>query len=110
MNRGYGYGGYGMGMGYGSGGDAAPIDASMLRLVRIVKILRLSRLARLMRAVPEIIILLKGIGAAARSVMSLFASWLIIIYVFAVFFVQTTPHSMEKFDSVPRGMNTLLLE
>jgi len=78
--------------------------------VRIVKILRLSRLARLMRAVPEIIILLKGIGAAARSVFSLFALWLIIIYVFAVFFVQTTPDSMEKFDSVPRGMNTLLLE
>jgi len=94
----------------GKGADI--VDASMLRLVRIVKILRLSRLARLVRAVPEIIILIKGIGAASRSVASLFALWLIIIYVFAVFFVQTASGDVKsvQFENVPTGMNTLLLE
>jgi len=52
------------------GTSADIVDASMLRLVRIVKILRLSRLARLMRAVPEILIFIKGIGAASRSVQA----------------------------------------
>lgn len=94
------------------GGSSMDINASMLRLIRIVKIARLSRLARLMRAVPEIIIFIKGIGAAARSVCSLFALWMIIIYIFAVFFVQTLhpDTKQEYFSSVPEGMNTLLLE
>merc|ERR1712178_1938 len=56
-------------------GSSLLVDASILRLVRMVKILRLSRLARLMRAVPEIIIFLKGIGAASRSVAALLALW-----------------------------------
>lgn len=93
-----------------SGGNI--IDASVLRLIRIVKILRLSRLARLMRAVPEIIIFLKGIGAASRSVASLFGLWLIIIYVFAVFFAQTAEGDLKEaeFLNVPSSMNTLLLQ
>jgi hypothetical protein len=86
------------------------ISTGVLRLVRVVKILRLSRLARLTRSVPEIMILLKGIGAAARSVASLFALWLIIIYVFAVFFVQAMKDGdVDQFEDVPTGMNTLLL-
>jgi len=88
------------------------LDASILRLVRIVKILRLSRLARLMRAVPEIIIFLKGIGAASRSVIAIMALWCIIIYVFAIFFVQTSGGTLkqEQFNNVPSAMNTLLLD
>merc|ERR1719421_1644553 len=89
-------------------GASMAIDPSILRLVRVVKILRLSRLARLMRAVPEIIIFIKGIGAASRSVASIFALWIIIVYVFAVLFVQTT--NLNEFGDVPTSMNTLLLD
>lgn len=93
-------------------GKSLVVDASLLRLLRMVKILRLSRLARVMRAVPEIIIFLKGIGAASRSVAALLALWAIIIYIFAVFFVQTSGTEMKKshFETVPTAMNYLLLD
>jgi len=97
-------------IGQGSAGMA--LDPSLLKLIRIVKILRLSRLARLMRAVPEIIIFLKGIGAASRSVAAIMALWGIIVYIFAVFFVQTSNQDLKEsiFIDVPSSMNTLLLD
>jgi hypothetical protein len=62
--------------------------------------------------VPEIVVFLKGIGAAARSVGSLFGLWSIIIYVFALFFVQALSDDTKgnKFQTVPEAMNTLLLD
>jgi len=59
-------------------------NASILRILRLARMVRISRLARLMRAIPELVILLKGIGAASRSVFVFFLLWVIIIYVFAV--------------------------
>merc|ERR1711881_404634 len=61
-----------------------------------------------MRTVPDIIIFIKGIGAASRSVASIFSLWIIIVYVFAVFFVQTA--DLTEFGDVPTSMNTLLLD
>jgi hypothetical protein len=74
---------------------------------------RVSRMVRLLRAIPELVILLKGIGAAMRSVMVFFTLWLIIIYVYAVVFRQMTEGDevgLEFFKSVPAAMNTLLLD
>jgi len=88
-------------------------NASILRLIRLVRMLRISRMARLMRAIPELVILLKGIGAASRSVCVFFLLWFIIIYVFAVIFRNLTDDTDLKeqyFESVPDAMNTLLLE
>merc|ERR1719277_1245986 len=77
-------------------------NASMLRMVRIVKMLRVSRLARLLRAIPELVILMKGIGAASRSVFVFLMLWLIIIYIFAVFCRHLTDgQDIEQFNSVP---------
>merc|ERR1719162_2644543 len=75
--------------------------------------IRITRMARILRSVPELVVLLKGIGAASRSVCVFFLLWLIIIYIFAVVFRQITQGSdLEEayFSSVPAGMNTLLLE
>jgi len=58
------------------------------------------------------VILIKGIGAASRSVCVFFLLWLIIIYVFAVVFRQLADGSEVGdgyFGSVPEAMNTLLL-
>merc|ERR1712190_672808 len=65
-----------------------------------------------MRAIPELIVLLKGIGVAARSVSAVFMLWLIIIYIFAVIFVQIAEGDMKTgdFENVPTAMNTLLLD
>jgi len=88
------------------------IDIWILRMIRMVKMCRISRMARVMRAIPELVILVKGIGAASRSVLVFFSLWLIIIYVFAVVFRQCTSGfdiGVSHFDSVPDAMNTLLL-
>lgn len=88
-------------------------NASILRMVRMARMLRISRMARLLRAMPELVILLKGIGAASRSVCIFFLLWFIIIYVFAVLFRQIAPGNPAAesyFDSVPQAMNTLLLQ
>lgn len=41
---------------------------SVLRLARLVKMFRMARMARLLRMVPELVVILKGISAAFRSV------------------------------------------
>jgi len=88
-------------------------DASIFRLVRLVKLLRISRMARLLRSVPELMVLMKGVGAAARSVVVFLALWLIIIYVFGVLCRQLTDGDEignQYFRTVPEAMNTLLLD
>eukprot|EP00931_Biecheleriopsis_adriatica_P061239 TRINITY_DN36813_c0_g2_i1.p1 TRINITY_DN36813_c0_g2~~TRINITY_DN36813_c0_g2_i1.p1 ORF type:complete len:834 (-),score=172.27 TRINITY_DN36813_c0_g2_i1:200-2671(-) len=88
------------------------LDVSMLRIFRLVKLLRLSRISRLLRAVPELIIIVKGIKFAARSVVIFFVIWLLTIYIFAVVLRQLTdktPVGEQYFKSVLDSMNTLLL-
>jgi len=98
-----------------SSGGASLGSGSVLRITRIVKMLRISRMARLLRSVPELLILLKGMKAASRSVFVFFMLWLLIIYCFALVFRQLaqdramTPYT-KYFRSVPEAMNTLLLE
>lgn len=96
-----------------SQGGAGLGKASILRILRLAKMIRISRMVRLLRAFPEIVILLKGIAAATRSVSVFLLLWLIIIYVFAVVFRQITEGDAigaQYFGSVPAAMNTLLLD
>merc|ERR1712232_1179668 len=77
------------------------------------RMLRLSRMVRLFRAVPELVVLMKGILVASRSVLVFFLLWIIIIYVFAVIFRQITDGDAigdQYFETVPDAMNTLLLD
>lgn len=85
---------------------------SILRIFRLVKILRMARLARLMSSFPELVVLLKGIKVALRTVTFFFLLWAIIIYIYAVVFKQIThgsAHGWKYFETVPQAMNTLLL-
>lgn len=97
-----------------AGTDAADVlNISFLRMMRMVKLLRLSRISRFIRSVPELVIILKATGFAARSVLVFFFVWLVIIYIFAVVLRQATDSStvgMSLFPSVPEAMNTLLLD
>jgi len=84
---------------------------SILRIVRVVKMLRVGRLTRLLRSVPELLIIIKGVKAASRSVIVFFAMWLIIIYVFALLFTQIADGDQTRyFATVPSAMNSLLLD
>jgi len=92
------------------------IDLSVLRMVRMVKLLRLSRIARILRAIPELVIIVKAIGFAARSVLIFFLLWLVIIYLFAVVMTQLTGSDPDSevsriyFPDVLTAMSTLLLD
>eukprot|EP00747_Dinoflagellata_sp_TGD_P125246 gnl/TRDRNA2_/TRDRNA2_174129_c1_seq2.p1 gnl/TRDRNA2_/TRDRNA2_174129_c1~~gnl/TRDRNA2_/TRDRNA2_174129_c1_seq2.p1 ORF type:complete len:915 (+),score=198.81 gnl/TRDRNA2_/TRDRNA2_174129_c1_seq2:187-2745(+) len=88
-------------------------NLSMLRMARMVKMLRMTRMARLLRAVPELMVLVKGIAIAARSVFFFFLLITIIVYIFAIVCRITTKDSHVEdryFNSVPAAMNSLLIE
>jgi len=92
---------------------AKPVfDVSMLRMIRMVKLIRISRITRFLRAIPELVIILKAIGFAARSVFVFVLFWIIVIYMFAILLTELTREydvGTERFPSVARSMNTLLL-
>ncbi|OLP83250.1 Sodium channel protein type 11 subunit alpha [Symbiodinium microadriaticum] len=93
--------------------DAGTSTMVMLRMLRLVKLCRLTRLAKLLRAVPELVIIMKGIGYASRSVSVFFMFWIIISYAFAIGIRQLTDNTevgLMFFPSVPEAMNTLLLQ
>lgn len=86
---------------------------TILRMLRMAKLCRLTRLARLLRAVPELVIIVKGIGFASRSVAIFFVFWTMITYAFAIAIRQLTENTDVGdlyFKSVPEAMNTLLLQ
>jgi len=96
-----------------SGGQSANIgDAAVLRMVRLLRLTRVARLARLLRAVPELMILIKGMVAATRSVFFTLVLLVSAIYVFAIAFVQLSEGSdvgVKYFKTTPDAMFTLLL-
>jgi len=94
-----------------TGGSSGGLGS--LSVLRLLRLLRLTRMAKLMRAIPELLILIKALMSAARSVALTMILLTIIIYVFAIIFVQLLPESeawREKFGTVPSAMFTLLLD
>lgn len=86
--------------------------SSVLRLVRLFRLTRMARMARLLRAVPELMILIKGIVTATRSVFFTLCLLVSVIYVFGIAFVQLTRDTyvgQKYFDTVALSMFTLLL-
>lgn len=67
----------------GSGGPLA-----QLSILRLLRLLRITRMARLMRAIPEIMIIVKGMVAATRTVLCTGALMVCILYTFAIFFTN----------------------
>lgn len=67
------------------GGSGPPVDLSILRLLRL---LRITRMARLMRAVPEMMVIVKGMVAAARTVICTGILLVLILYIFCILFTD----------------------
>merc|ERR1712226_838190 len=68
---------------------------------------------RLIKALPELMILIRGMAAAARSVTLVMVLLSFIIFVFAVAFRQLTdgtPLGSDLFPTVPKTIATLLLQ
>jgi len=81
-----------------------------LSVLRILRLLRLTRMAKVMRKMPELMVLVKGLLCATRSVMLTLLLLVILVYVFAIVFTQITEGTSvgdESFKSVPFSMYTL---
>eukprot|EP00415_Alexandrium_ostenfeldii_P000404 UN0404 len=98
--------------GQGSVESLFDTDASTLRLLRLLRITRMARMARIFRAMPELMIFMKGLVAAIRSVGVTLAMLTLIIYIFGLAFASLavgTSLGSQYFSSVSHSMNTLLL-
>jgi voltage-gated sodium channel len=86
--------------------------AAMLRMIRIVRLFKIARVARLLRLLPELMLIIRGITAATRSVFFVIFLLGIMIYVGAVGFrihAQDTNWGQKYFPTVDKGMMTLLM-
>ena len=70
----------------GASSDVAE-TSSILRFARVMRILRTARIAKLIRYMPELVILLKGMMSACRSV---FFTLLLLLLVTCVFSITIT--------------------
>eukprot|EP00929_Paragymnodinium_shiwhaense_P086843 TRINITY_DN47252_c0_g1_i1.p1 TRINITY_DN47252_c0_g1~~TRINITY_DN47252_c0_g1_i1.p1 ORF type:complete len:1028 (+),score=252.24 TRINITY_DN47252_c0_g1_i1:159-3242(+) len=89
------------------------LNSSLLKLVRMLRITRVARLARILRAIPELMILIKGMVAASRAVFFTLCLMMMIIYVFAVAFTQIARGTrLEElyFGSMVQAIQVLLLQ
>jgi len=102
----------------GTGGSSIGVDTAVLKLFRLVRLTRMARMARLLRAMPELMIMIKGMTVAMRSVFFTLFLLVCIVYVFAIAFVQlmgprgTLPNSDAGdnfFPNVSQAMKSLLL-
>jgi len=89
--------------------------ASSLTVLRIFRLLRLTRIARMLKllhAIPELMILVRGMAAASRSVALTLVLLSGIIYIYSVVFRQVTDGTAigdQYFRTIPASMSTLLL-
>jgi len=96
----------------GGGSSSAVGNASILRLFRLLRLSRMARMARLLRAMPELMVLIKGMVIAMRSVFFTLILLTGILYVFGIAFVQLmkdTEKGNVYFPNVAAAMNSLLL-
>lgn len=82
-----------------------------LRLLRLVRLVRIARATKLVETFPELFILVRGIALGFRSVFAVFGLASLVIYVFAIVFVELLGKSevVDYFRNVPTSMNFLLL-
>lgn len=82
-------------------------------VLRLLRLLRLSRLVRMLRSMPDLMILIKGMSAAMKSVFYVMCLLLMITYVFAIVFTQLSQSNPSLgttyFSSVPHSMYSLLI-
>lgn len=88
---------------------------NMVRVYRLLRLTRLARVARVSNIFPELMILLKGMVAAMRSVAAILCLLGLFIFIFAIVLRQLLADieadwKSEQFGSVPKSMNTLLIQ
>ena len=100
--------------GTGGGSSAVGRSATVLRVARILRVLRTARIVRVARYMPELMILVKGLLVAARSVFFTMVLLLLITYVFSIAFMQLSladeqSQLTDLFPTMPQSVLTLIV-
>jgi len=86
-----------------------------LAVLRLARLLRMKRLAKVLRdsgLLPELMMMVKGIVRATRSVLVTLLLLVVLLYSFSLIFVQTMPVDCSiagEFDGMARSIETLIL-
>ncbi|CAK9023985.1 unnamed protein product [Durusdinium trenchii] len=91
----------------GDGSDLAE-TSSILRIARVMRILRTARIAKLVRYVPELVILLKGMMSACRSVFFTLVLLVLVTYVFSITITEVSRGTSLETDLFPGMGGTIL--
>jgi len=95
---------------------AVPILVTNLRMVSVFRTLRLVRMLRLIKVfqhIPELMVIVRGLGIALRAILVVLALLGLIIYVSAIIFrvlLEDTTLGATQFPTVLTSMGTLLLD
>ncbi|CAJ1418476.1 unnamed protein product [Effrenium voratum] len=87
-------------------------NSPILGLVRLLRLFRMTRVVRVLKAVPELMILLKGMLAAMRSVLVTLGLLMIVTYVYAIAFTALSKEyqfAQTYFRDVPASMFTCIV-
>mmetsp|Transcript_94534 Transcript_94534/g.167996 ORF Transcript_94534/g.167996 Transcript_94534/m.167996 type:complete len:570 (+) Transcript_94534:69-1778(+) len=97
------------------GGEGVVAVQSFLQkfeMLRLVRLMRLARLARMLRSMPELMILIKGMVAATRSVTFVMILLVLLMYMFAIAMKQLAEGTVMGhfyFPTVVHSMYSLML-
>lgn len=91
----------------GESGDVAE-TSSILRIARVMRILRTARIAKLVRYMPELVILLKGMLSACRSVFFTLLLLILVTYVFAITITEVSRGTSLENDLFSGLWHTIL--
>jgi len=96
----------------GGGSGSGLGNSGLLKLMRLMRLSRMARIARLLRSMPELLILIKGMVAATRSVFVTLILLMGILYVFGIMFrmlAEGTVAGENFFPGVLSSMHSLVV-
>jgi hypothetical protein len=85
----------------------------MFAVFRMLRLVRVLRLIKLFRFLPELLVIVRGIGVAMRAISLVFILLFFVIYIGAIVFrvlLEGTPFGDKHFETVTHAMGTLLLD
>eukprot|EP00928_Gymnodinium_smaydae_P071002 TRINITY_DN54700_c0_g1_i1.p1 TRINITY_DN54700_c0_g1~~TRINITY_DN54700_c0_g1_i1.p1 ORF type:complete len:699 (-),score=132.30 TRINITY_DN54700_c0_g1_i1:116-2212(-) len=92
----------------GSGAGGGGGSTSSLRILRLMRLSKLARMARLVQFIPELLIMIKGLAAGFRSVMTTLMLLMVTVYVFALGFRSLTAGSPVGADYFPTVYDSIM--
>eukprot|EP00439_Symbiodinium_sp_Y106_P067272 s2319_g11.t1 len=90
-------------------GSSLGRTVSVLRVARVLRVLRTARIVRVARYMPELLILIKGLMVAARSVFFTLVLLLLITYVFSIAFARLSEGTSLE-EIFPSALLTLIVK